>query len=193
MLFNSSDLEFACARAHNQGVFVVASTGNDGGGVLYPAAYASTFAVAAVDGEPDTTRYSGAGPEVDIAAPGGLPAADAWNDGWPDGILGCYLDETVASTEPTHVGVVGTSQAAPHVSAAAALMLSLDPTLLVSDLRAFLRGSALDLGVVGEDVAFGAGLLQIHRALNLVLKRLGTPRSDAPRSTPPPGAHQRSL
>ena len=176
---DSSDLREACDRAANQGVFIVAAAGNTGSAVLYPARYDSVFAVAAVDGNLETTQYSSYGDEVDIAAPGGLLTFDHWADGWMDGVLSCVQDETVNPFRKSHQYLVGTSQSAPHVAAAAALMLSIDPTLSTADLASILRATALDLGSPGDDIAYGAGLLQAHKALATVLNRLGTPRSDA--------------
>jgi len=176
----SEELRDACDRAANRGCFLVAAVGNKGGAVQAPARYASTFAVSAVDGKLLTTSYSNFGTEVDIAAPGGGQSVDQWNDGWHDGVLSAVRDETIAPSTWSHAYLVGTSQAAPHVAAAAALLLSLDPTLTSSDIATVLRTTALDLGLPGQDVAYGAGLLQVHEAVRTVLARLGNPRSDAP-------------
>ncbi len=177
---DSAELRDACTRAANQGVFLVGAAGNSGTAVLYPARYPSVFAVAAVDGSMTTTQYSNFGPEIEIAAPGGLHTTDQWADGWMDGTLSCVQDETVTPFRMSHQYLIGTSQAAPHVAGAAALLLSLDPTLAPSDLRSVLRATALDRGDPGEDIAYGTGLLCIHRAVRTVLNRLGTPRSDDP-------------
>jgi len=177
---DSAELRDACDRARNVGSFLVAAVGNNGGFVQFPARYDSTFAVAAVDGKLLTTAYSSFGSAVDLAAPGGGTNVDQWNDGWHDGVLGAVKDETVDPATWSHGYLVGTSQAAPHVAGAAALLLSMDPTLSAIDLATILRQSALDLGQPGQDVAYGAGLLQVHEAVKIVLARLGNPRSDAP-------------
>ena len=177
---DAADLRDACSRASNNGVLLVGAVGNDGGGVLYPAAYDSVFAVAAVDGAMNTTAYSNFGDAVDLAAPGGAPAADIGNDGWPDGIFSCVRDETVSPAVDGYGYIIGTSQAAPHVAGAAALLLSIDPSLTATQLKNMLRGTALDRGPIGEDVAYGAGVLQVHEAVKMALAGLGTPRTDAP-------------
>jgi serine protease len=178
---DSPELHDACDLAADLGVLVVAATGNTGGAVLYPAAYDSVFAVGAVDGQAGATGYSSYGPEVDIAAPGGRSSEDAIDDGWPDGVLGCTLDETVFPVVPSYAYLNGTSQAAPHVAAAAALLLSLDPTLDVASLRTLLTSTARDIGTVGRDNVFGAGLLQVHEALKLWLQQHGMPLATPPR------------
>ncbi len=177
---DSSELRDACQRADNLGVLLVAAVGNGGGRVQYPAAYPSTFAVAAVNAQLQTTAYSAFGTEVDIAAPGGGTGRDTSNDGWHDGVLSVSKDETVDPAVWSHAFLVGTSQAAPHVAGTAALLLSLDPTLTAATLETILRGTALDLGVAGEDIAYGAGLLQTHTAVKNVLSRIGNPRTDDP-------------
>lgn len=177
---DAPDLRVACSQAANQGVLLVAAAGNTGGDVLYPAAYPGVMAVGAVGGNLLTTNYSSHGPEIEIAAPGGRVNDDQWNDGWEDGVLSAVRDETVYPAVFTHQTITGTSQAAPHVAGAAALMLALDPTLTASELRTILRGTALDLGTRGSDEAYGSGLLQAHEALLYVLSRLGTPSTAPP-------------
>jgi len=158
----------------------VASVGNTGSAVLYPAAYPSTLAVAAVDGSQATTQYSNFGSAVDIAAPGGSPHGDQWNDGWYDGVLSPVIDETVEPARYAHGYIVGTSQAAPHVAGAAALLKSIDPTLNALQLKQILTSTAMDLGVPGEDIAFGSGLLQVQEAVKRALVLKQTPRTDPP-------------
>lgn len=170
---DSSELRDACDRAVNTGVFLVGAAGNTGQRTLYPAAYESVFAVSAVDARLLATPYSNFGLELDVVAPGGLATLDEWGDGWPDGILSASYDDTVFPKRFSWSYLVGTSQAAPQVSAAAALLLSLDPSLTVADLRSILRGSARDVGPPGFDQGHGYGLLQVHRAVDLVLGRLG--------------------
>ncbi len=177
---DSQELRDACQTARDSGSFLIAAVGNNGGSVQYPARYPSTFAVSAVDGKLLTTAYSSFGATVDIAAPGGGTNVDQWNDGWHDGVLSAVRDETVDPAVWAHGYLVGTSQAAPHVAGAAALLLSMDPSLTTSDLDAILRATALDLGQPGDDIAYGSGLLQVHEAVKIVLERLGNPRNDAP-------------
>ncbi|MFQ5651214.1 MAG: S8 family serine peptidase [bacterium] len=51
----------------------------------------------------------------------------------------------------------GTSAAAPHAAAIAALLVAADPELSPADIRAALQSTAIDLGETGQDNTFGAG------------------------------------
>jgi subtilisin family serine protease len=66
---------------------------------------------------------------------------------------------------------VGTSAAAPHVGAVAALLLSLDPTLTPEKVQRALEVSSTDVGAAGPDPASGFGLVN-------ALAALGLPRAD---------------
>ena len=57
----------------------------------------------------------------------------------------------------------GTSAAAPHVAGAAALILSADPELTVSELRNKLFEATVDMGSPGKDNIYGHGRLDLSR------------------------------
>ena len=60
----------------------------------------------------------------------------------------------------------GTSMAAPHASAAAALVWAAHPELDASGVEQRLKAGAADLGEPGTDARFGAGRLDVAAALN---------------------------
>ena len=139
----------AIAAANDAGILVVVAAGNDatsGNNVQYPAAYDEVLAVAATDVNNEIGYFSSHGYWVDIAAPGVSVLSTIPNDG---------LDS-----------FNGTSMAAPHVAAAAALVLANDPTLTNTDLRARLLATATDLGSAGWDEFFGQGLVDANAAVN---------------------------
>lgn len=59
----------------------------------------------------------------------------------------------------------GTSAAAPHAAAVAALLLNADPTLTPGDVYGLLEDTAIDMGAAGFDNDTGFGLVQADAAL----------------------------
>jgi hypothetical protein len=111
----------AIQYALDQGVTVVASTGNQGftHTITFPAAYEGVIAVGAVNMAGEVTGYSNKHQKIPvILAPGGDLSKDDDGDGVPDGIL----QESLVDGNWGFYAVEGTSSAAAHVSAAAALL-----------------------------------------------------------------------
>ena len=162
-------LEEAINRAVRAGITVVASSGNDNRGIVdYPAAFDNVIAVGATDGRKAKAPYSSFGAALDLMAPGGNLSRDDNADGWPDGILQQTFDRDAAALgrydDFAYYFVVGTSQAAPQVSAVAALLARQgikDPKAI----RAILEKTAEDLGDTGRDDRFGWGLIRPAEAL----------------------------
>jgi serine protease len=70
----------------------------------------------------------------------------------------------------------GTSMAAPHASAAAALVLSLDPTLTSSELLKILRSTTREAGTPGWDYETGWGMVDALAAAQYVApEKFGVP------------------
>lgn len=146
-------LHDAIIAAKNAGVTIVAAAGNSGGAVIYPAAYPETIAVSATDASNNIASWSSRGPEVDLAAPG-------------VNIYSTYKGTSYATLS-------GTSMAAPHVAASAALVLGTpvgssdtngDGVWNPSEVLAKLEGTATDLGASGFDTLFGFGLVNVFAA-----------------------------
>lgn len=161
----SSILHEAVNYARNdKNVVVVAAAGNSGSGRLgYPAAYSSVISVAATNVNQTLAWYSQYGSGLDISAPGGDTGADADRDGRADGIL----QQTIYENDPTRAGYFyfqGTSMAAPHVAAVAALVRSRGITQAANITKAVLY-SAVDLGAPGYDTRYGYGLVNAYRAI----------------------------
>ncbi|MCP5032788.1 MAG: S8 family serine peptidase [Actinomycetia bacterium] len=64
----------------------------------------------------------------------------------------------------------GTSIAAPHVTGAAALLLSEFPSLTVAELRGALEAGSVDLGAPGPDNSYGAGRIDVMAARQKLLE-----------------------
>jgi hypothetical protein len=62
----------------------------------------------------------------------------------------------------------GTSAAAPHAGAIAALLKSADPTLTAAQIRTLLTTNALDVEAAGYDNISGYGILQAYQAMTAV-------------------------
>lgn len=179
---DSPVLREACDLAAAAGVLLVAAAGNTGSSpIIYPARYESVLCVGACATELTSTSYSNFGPEMDLIAPGGDTHQDAAGDGGNDGILSCWLDETLVPASAGHMRSSGTSQAAPHVAAAAALLLSREPGLDLAQLQSYLFTTARDVDPPGHDLGTGHGFLQVHEALRaqnaaLLISDLRPPR-----------------
>lgn len=163
----------ALDHARDRGVVVVAAAGNEGrGSIPYPARHPTTIATGATTISGCGAAYSNYGDRIDLVAPGGGDDADVPGD------RNCHPDtrrrDDIAALsfkhDPRQLSVrtrTGTSMAAPHVAAAAALVvaggvLGRDPS--PAAVKRHLRATARDLGEPGEDFSYGAGLLDVAAA-----------------------------
>lgn len=150
-------LKEALEYAWTKNVVVVAAAGNENGSVRYPARYNDLcISVGAVDYYGIRTDYSNYGPNLDLTAPGGT-------NNHP------IIQETFSGNPAalSFAGRYGTSMAAPHVAAAAALLLSVE-ALSPAEVESTLKDTANDLGDEGVDNYYGSGLIDAAAALALV-------------------------
>jgi serine protease len=166
----------AVRYAHRKGVIVVGASGNDSGStVAYPARAGDVISVGATTQSGCLAAYSNTGNGLDIVAPGGgdngIVAGDANCQG------GFTTGPPIFQLTYPHDGQVrrfgfpgdyeGTSFAAPHVAATAALVIAsgvLGPHPSPSQVLDHLRATSRDLGTPGLDTSFGAGLLDAAAA-----------------------------
>jgi Subtilase family len=134
-------------QAVSRNVVAVAATGNSGpaGPPRYPAAFPEVIAVTAVDQKEQIYSRAVRGPHVTVAASG-------------VGVL-------TTAVHGRFENVTGTSPAAAQVSGAVALLLELKPSLTPADVKALLEDTARDLGPPGRDDLYGAGLVDLCRAI----------------------------
>jgi serine protease len=163
----------AIKYAYNNGVVLVAGSGNEGVGIVsYPAAYAEVIAVGATRYDDNLSYYSQYGSAQELVAPGGDLNVDQNGDGYGDGVLQQSFDpydegppEILA--DPTVFGwwfYHGTSQASPHVSALVAMMIANNQTG-IENIRTILHETAVDLGTPGWDQTYGYGRIDAYAAL----------------------------
>jgi len=137
---DSQSLHDECDKAYSVGIVLVAAAGNNGPGentITYPAKYTSVIAVGATDESDVVADWSSRGPELELTAPG-------------VNIYSTYKGSTYKTLS-------GTSMACPHVTGTVALILCKNPSLKPDEVRGILRETAVDLGTLGWDSAYGYG------------------------------------
>ena len=173
--YANTTVENAVQYAYNQGVVLVAATGNDNSSSIgYPAAYSECIAVGATRYDKARAPYSNYGTGMELMAPGGDTSLDQNGDGYADGVL----QLTFSAGDPTNWAYwfwQGTSMATPHVTGLIALILSgwsvsgihNSGTSRIENIRDILHSSAEDLGDPGYDKVYGYGLIDAAAALLL--------------------------
>lgn len=141
----SQTLKDACAYAHDEGVLIVASAGNDSrGSVNHPADFQNVLAVSSITENDKLSNFSNIGSEIELAAPG----------------------SDIYSTVPDGYGYnSGTSMACPHVSGVGGLLMSPDGDSLSNiEARQRLHNTAEDIGL--DDTEQGYGLVDAEAAVS---------------------------
>ena len=90
------------------------------------------------------------------------------------------------TTVPGFIPFYGTSAAAPHAGAIAALVKQAAPAATPAQIANFLRSTALDIMSAGFDDASGVGILQAYQAVSVAKGGVGTGNITVTR-TPAPG------
>jgi subtilisin family serine protease len=144
----SETIEEAVQYAAEKNVVVVAAAGNGGGSAdaSYPAALPNVISVGALaQGDQHYTR-SNVGETVDLSAPG----------------AGVF---STSMTSEKYITGSGTSYAAPHVAAVAALYKLKYPNASAAEIEEVLKATAQDLGTEGFDKETGYGKVDAAAAL----------------------------
>jgi serine protease len=157
----------AVRRARRRGVLVVGAAGNGSTAVVaYPARQSDVLAVGATTEHGCQADYSNRGATLDLSAPGGGIDADLPDDPncFPEKAPGRDIYQLTLKGSVRRFGLTGgyegTSMAAPHVSATAALVIAsgvLGPSPGPAQIEKRLEDTALDLGKPGPDSRYGAG------------------------------------
>ncbi|HEV58556.1 MAG TPA: redoxin domain-containing protein [Phycisphaerales bacterium] len=180
---DGTEMAQAVNAAVDAGAVVVCASGNDGNPheIVSPACASKAIAVGAVDKLDGIASYSDGGKELDLVAPGGDQLG---GEHYPE-IVSAY--STLVAQNPDlcmynlaemcydnwflvegdlYIRAVGTSMAAPHVTAAAALLLEANPQLTATQVKELLQSTALDLGAPGWDNIYGWGRIDLEKALD---------------------------
>jgi serine protease len=164
----------AIRYAHRRGVLLVAAAGNEGRSTIpYPARSPDVVAVGATTEHGCLANYSNDGPGITLVAPGGGPDASLPGDPncHPEGPAGNDIYQVTIGSNPRTFTIPtyyeGTSMAAPHVSATAALIIAsrvLGRRPTPAQLTARLKATARPLGGGGDEGLYGAGLVNAAAA-----------------------------
>lgn len=151
----------AIRYAKQRGIIIVCSSGNNGGtGAHYPSNYPECISVGATEESDYVVGTSGIGNAITMTAPG--------------------ADIPTTAVGNAYQTANGTSVAAPHVAAAAALVISHLSSLKPDDVRGILQTTCDDIDFPGWDIHSGAGRLNVAAALNAFAAQviLSSPRQD---------------
>jgi serine protease len=165
----------AIRYANRRGVLVVAASGNEALRIVaYPARANGVMSVGATTEHLCQAEYSNDGRGLDIVAPGGGADAAIEDDPShcrPNGRPGRDIFQLTFVGSVRRFGLPGgyqgTSMAAPHVSAVAALVIAsgrAGPRPTPQQIEDRLEATARDLGPPGYDERYGAGLVDAGRA-----------------------------
>lgn len=137
-------LRDAVRYADENGVIMVAATGNDGfNQIAYPAAYPEVLSVAAIDAKQQHAFFSNQSMAIDFAAPGvGVQVADAEGG--------------------THL-ISGTSIATPFVTGTLAALLSEEEGRSPDEAISIMKQNLDEGGASGVDPEFGDGIVAWER------------------------------
>ena len=136
-------------EAYRNGIIVVASVGNDGKtNLVYPAAYDFVVGVGSVNSKLEFSYHSRYNSSVFVTAPGEL-----------------MLTTSIPGSD-SYSFVSGTSFAAPHVSALAAVAKAYNKKINCDRFMELLKSTSTDLGEKGYDIYYGYGLIDFKNFIN---------------------------
>jgi subtilisin family serine protease len=153
-----------------QGAVIVAAAGNasEDAANFAPANCSGVITAGASTRQGDITSYSNFGKRVDLSAPGGDGQLSDW-------ILSTGNDGTSGPGNPDYEFAVGTSFAAPYVSATASLMIARNANLTPGRIQDIITGTTRNFATgsaCGISGLCGSGLLDASLALQSTIPGL---------------------
>jgi subtilisin family serine protease len=160
-----NDTDDAISYAYARGSAVVIAAGNETFPACdFPASHTKALCVGSVDRRDTHSWFSNFGTNVGVVAPGGLGSVfcnddeDVWSTIWAGSDFDCG--------DNGYEALAGTSMAAPHAAAVAALVASRHGAAATPDfIYAKLKQTADDLGTPGVDPVYGYGRVNAYRAV----------------------------
>lgn len=145
---HSQSVDNAVSYAMKKGAVVVVAAGNEYENVAFtcPAHIGKVITVAAIDSKDRRADFSNYGNSVDVVAPG--------------------VDIVSSIPGGGYGKASGTSMAAPHISAAVAMLRMGYPSKSPIEIEKLLRGITKDLGAKGWDKYFGSGLPKLTKVID---------------------------
>lgn len=138
------------SNASSLGTIVVAAVGNDGTEVKhYPASCTDAIGVGAVKQNKEHCSFSQYNDSVFVVAPG-------------QGVVSTAISGYENNS--------GTSFSAPHVSALAAIVKSMDESIDTTGFKTLLISTSDDLGEEGRDDYFGYGMINCEKAVKKMME-----------------------
>lgn len=148
----STVMQEAIRYALKKNIVVVSAAGNDNSSQpSFPAAYPGVIGVAAVDWEGNRAPFSNYGDYIDIAAPG-VHIASTFSQG-------------------QYASLSGTSMAAPHVSALAGLIRSIDPNLRNTEVMNIMTKTTQQAEQTRPKIYYGNGVIDNNNALRVAYRK----------------------
>ena len=151
----SESVDQAIQQAREAGIVVVAASGNGGGNadVSYPAALPNVISVGAIAAKDQVYAGSNYGSTLDLVAPG-------------VSILSTSTSGDLGNENGYYKTGTGTSYAAPHVAAVAALYKLKNPEATATAVEEALTKTAVDMNEDGFDEKTGYGKVDASAALS---------------------------
>lgn len=170
-------VQAAINYAHQEGVLVVAASGNDGAELddYGPGGGDNVLTVGATYIDDRATAFSNYGDQVDLVAPGvdvlSLRArytdANYRPDGTDHGEDEYVLGSNYVGDDKRYLHVSGTSFSTPIVAGIASLLISKNPELTADQVEQRLIATATDVEFPGKDKYTGYGLVNAQAALSV--------------------------
>ncbi|MCE2594838.1 S8 family serine peptidase [Motilimonas cestriensis] len=158
-----SQQAFNTARSLGTTIVVAAGNSNKNAANFTPASCQGVITVAALDQYANKASYSNFGKNVDIAAPGGETRYGA-----AGGIYSTLNAGKTVQAGESYAAYQGTSMAAPHVAALAALMYEAKPDITPDEVERVIKQTAKPFADPNRCIDCGSGVADAKAALTLL-------------------------